>query len=187
MLSTRTALLVALAVALPLAGCTTTLNGGGTPAHTTAPSDCTPQVRETVDPVRDGVDPSAFPDRPATWNESSVRSYVVAFEEAYARNGALRETSTRVEVSVTDVSVSETDGAWVVHLASQTNTWAKSVDAGTATPTVVHGDGARVPVVYHLTDRGLYRREAAMGGTPSASATRTTRPERGVAVACFDG
>lgn len=177
----------ALLLALTAAGCLTALDDGAgvTPTDTT-PESCTPVDRTTVDPYRDSVEPSALPDRPATWNESSVRAYVVAFERAYARNGALAEHSTQVEVSVTDVSVSKAGDTWVVSLTSQTNTWAQGRPDGNKTATPVHGDGPYVPVVCHLTDSGLYRTEDADTGSPSASATRTAATERGVAVACFE-
>lgn len=179
-----TALLLALALT---ASCLTALDDGtGATPTDTAAENCTPVDRHTVDPDRDSVEPSELPDRPPTWNESSVRAYVVAFEKAYARNGALAETSTRVEVAVTDVSVSTVDGTWVVRLTSRTNTWAQGRPDGNRTATPVHGDGPYVPVVYHLTDSGLYRTEDVDAGSPSASATRTATTERGVAVACFE-
>lgn len=188
MRSRRAARALLLALALTAAGCLTALDdgAGATPTDTTM-EDCTPADRTTVDPYRDSVEPSALPDRPATLNESSVRAYVVAFESAYARNGALAEHSTRVEVSVTDVSVSKAGDTWVVSLTSRTDTWAQGRPEGNQTATPVHGDGPYVPVVYHLTDGGLSRIEDADTGSPSASATRTAATERGVAVACFEG
>jgi hypothetical protein len=196
-----TVLLVALLV---FAGCTTALgpSGAGTGSPTTTPvpppsatptadpsatpGECEAVEQRTVDPFRDDVEPSEFLDPPAAWNRSSVERYVVAFEEAYARNGALREESTRVDVLVAEVSVERRDGAWVVDLVSRTNTWAQGRATGTATATVVHGDGARVPVTYRLTDRALYREEGRVGGTPSGSAASTRAPRDGRTVRCFE-
>jgi hypothetical protein len=87
-------------------------------------------------------------------------------------------------VIVGDVSVERHDGTWIVDLTSRTNTWVQGRATGTATATVVHGDGARVPVTYRLTDRALYRVEGSPGGTLSGGPTRT--PEQGRPVACFD-
>lgn len=184
----RDGALLLLVVAVLAAGCTSTLAGerGATPTPTDTPEECTPVVQQTVDPYRGSVEPSAFPDRPETWNESSVETYVVAVERAYSRNTALVAASTRVEVSVSDVSVSTDGDTWVVHLTSRTFTWARPTVDGTRTATPVHGDGPYVPVVYRLTDRGLYRSVVTDGtGTPSASATRT-EPKQGVAVTCFE-
>ena len=177
---------VVLAVSLVLAGCVAIPGGGGseTPGGapsetwtlTPTPGECDAVERNPVDPFREDVEPSELPDPPEVWNRSSVERYVVAFEEAYSRNEALRTTSTRVEVIVGDVSVERSDGEWVVELTSRTNTWAQGRGTGTATATVVHGDGANVPVTYRLTDRALYREEGRVGGTPSSSVT--TAPER---------
>lgn len=208
--SRRTLLLALLAGSLVLAGCTATLDGGGsgTPTMTPAPpptdspsetptgsphgspsatpGECVVVERPVADPFRADVEPSERPEPPGEWNRSSVERYVVAFEEAYARNEALRNTSTRVGVIVGDVSVERTDGAWVVELTSRTNTWAQGRATGTATATVVHGDGSYVPVTYRLTDRALYRTEGTVGGTPSSSETPIGVSEDGPAVACFD-
>ncbi|MEF8840426.1 MAG: hypothetical protein V5A62_02215 [Haloarculaceae archaeon] len=200
----RRALLTALlAGMLMLAGCTAVPGGGGdgtrtptlTPVtpptgsppgtSTPTPGECDTVEQGTVDPFREDVEPSELPDPPAEWNRSSIERYVVAFEEAYSRNAALRTTSTRVEVIVGDVSVERSGDTWVVELTSRTNTWAQGRATGTATATVVHGDGARIPVTYHLTDRGLYRTQRSVGGPSSGSPTAT--PDRGIPVACFEG
>jgi hypothetical protein len=139
----------------------------------------------TVDPSRDDVEPRDLPDPPAAWNRSSVERYVVAFEEAWAYNEALEVATESVSVIVGDVSVERRGGVWVVELTTRTNTWVQDRTTGTATATVVHGDGAPVPVTYRLTDRALYRNEGRVGGTPSGSPTAT--PEQRVPVACFDG
>lgn len=202
----RPALLTALlAGMLVLAGCTAAPGSGGdgtgtptltpatpptdTPAGTatasSTPGECEAVEQRTVDPFRDDVEPSEFPDPPAAWNRSSVERYVVGFEAAYARNGALREESREVNVLVAEVSVERRDGAWVVDLVSRTNTWAQGRATGTATATVVHGDGARIPVAYRLTDRGLYRAERDIGQPPSGTPTPT--PGGWTPVACFEG
>lgn len=164
-----TALLVALAL---LAGCTAGPAGTATTTDTMTtpdggPADCNPADRETVDPYRDDVEPSDLPDHPATLNRSSVRAYVVAYEQAYARNGHLGRGSTRVSTSVSDVRVEETDGGWVVRLTSRTNTWAAGTDTSDGTPTEVHGDGARLPVLYEMADDRLVRAEGDYGETPA--------------------
>lgn len=161
-----------------LAGCTGTLPGTAeepSPTSTTAdrPGDCSESARTTVDPYRDDVEPSPLPDRPTTLNRSSVEAYVVAYEEAYARNGALRAESTQVSTVVGNVRVEETADGWTVHLTSRTNTWVRGTDTGDGTPTEVHGDGPRVPVVYRLTDDRLVRAEGEYGETPSAAGGAT--------------
>jgi hypothetical protein len=211
----RRALLTALlATSSVFAGCTTTLGGGGTPTPTHAstpgtpfgtptptpfgtptptpfgtptatPGECDAVEQDPVDPFREDVEPSELPDSPEEWNRSSVEEYVVAFERAWSRNGALRTTSTNVEVIVGDVSVERSGDEWVVELTSRTNTWAQGRATGTATATVVHGDGAKVPVTYRLTDRALYREEGRIGGTPSSSVTSTPERLAERPVACF--
>jgi hypothetical protein len=154
----------------------------GTPTPT--PGECEGVERNPVDPFREEVEPSKYPGPPEEWNRTSIERYVVAFEEAWARNGALREESTEVNVLVAEVSVERRDGAWVVELVSRTNTWAQGRASGTATATVVHGDGARIPVTYRLTDRALYRTERDVGEPPSGTPTPT--PGGWTPVACFD-
>jgi hypothetical protein len=146
---------------------------GGTPTECREPGD-TP-----VDPVRESVDPSDYPDRPATWNESSVEAYVTAYERAYSRNDALRRKTRQVTVSVSDVSVETTDAGYRVRLVSRTNTWYGGTGEGTETATVVHGDGPLVPVLYEIRDDRLTRAEGGYEDTPTAGETR--------AVACWDG
>jgi len=196
----RAALTALLAVLLAFAGCTAALDGagGGTDTPTTVPpssgmpsgtptatpGECVAVGPATVDPFREGVEPSGRPEPPDEWNRSSVERYVVAFEAAYARNAALRVNTREASVIVGDVSVDRRDGTWIVDLTSRTNTWVQGRATGTATATVVHGDGARVPVTYRLTDRALYRVEGSPGGTLSGGPTRT--PEQGRPVACFD-
>jgi hypothetical protein len=197
----RVLLTALLAASSVFAGCTTTLGGGGTPTPTHAstpgtpaetptstpggtptatpsatPGECDAVEQHPVDPFREDVEPSELPEPPEEWNQSSVEEYVVAFERAWSRNAALRTTSTNVEVIVGEVAVGRSGDAWVVELTSRTNTWAQGRATGTATATVVHGDGANVPVTYRLTDRALYREERRIGGTPSSSVTST--PER---------
>lgn len=175
---------VALLVAVvAVAGCTGGPTGPTTTETETSPTDsptmttCNEVPRGTVDPYRDDVNPTPLPDRPDALNESSVHDYVVAYEEAYARNGRLRADSTRVSVSVFDVRVNETGDGWVVRLTSRTNTWAQGTDTSDGTPTVVHGDGAHIPVVYELTDERLTRGEGDYNQTPS--------PTVGETVECF--
>lgn len=191
----RSALLtVSLLVVVLFAGCTSAIGPAGTgspdgtpDATPTETPDVTPMPNETceavdqqtADPYREDVEPSEFPDPPATWNDSSVEAYVTAFEESYSRNAALSEISTRVSTHVSDVSVTETDRGWEVSLTSRTNTWAAGTDTAEGTPTVVHGDGARIPVTYHVTDEGLYRLESDYGETPDPDAL-------GTPVACFE-
>ena len=169
----------------PVSPPTDTAAGTPTPTATPTPGECEAVERRTVDPFRDDVEPSEFPDPPSEWNRSSVERYVAAFESAYARNDALREDSTKVNVLVAEVSVERRDGAWVVDLVSRTNTWTQGRATGTATATVVHGDGARIPVTYRLTDRGLYRAERDVGEPPSGTPTPT--PGGWIPVACFEG
>jgi len=203
----RRALLTAfLAGMLVLAGCTAAPGSGGdgtgtstltpvtpptdtpagtpTPTTTRAPRECEAVEQRTVDPFREDVEPSEFPEPPEERNRSSVEQYVAAFEAAYARNDALRGDSTKVNVLVAEVSVERRDGTWVVDLVSRTNTWAQGRATGTATATVVHGDGARITVTYRLTDRGLYRAERGVGEPPSGTPTPT--PRGWTPVACFD-
>jgi len=202
----RPLLTVLLAVMFVLAGCIAAPGSGGdgtgtptltpvtpptgsppdrpTPTATSTPGECEAVERGTVDPFREDVTPSEYPEPPEEWNRSSVERYVVAFEAAWARNGALREDSTEVNVLVAEVSVERRDEAWVVDLVSRTNTWAQGRATGTATATVVHGDGARIPVTYRLTDRALYRIERDVGEPPSGTPTPT--PGGWTPVACFD-
>jgi hypothetical protein len=206
----RTLLTVLFAGLVVSAGCTATPDGAGSGTPTLSPASpstdspsgsptggpsgppsvtpdrCVAVERSVVDPFREDVEPSERPEPPGEWNRSSVERYVVAFEEAYARNGALRADTERVEVIVGDVAVERSDETWVVELTSRTNTWARGRGTGTATATVVHGDGPHVPVTYHLTDRALYREEERIGGTPSSSATSSREPRHGRAVACFE-
>jgi hypothetical protein len=182
--------LVTLASLLVLAGCLSPVGPGSptpeTPARTETPTpyptptgECDAVERQTVDPFRDDVEPSDLPERPSNLTAGSVETYVAEFEEAYARNGALSAGSTQVNTLVTVEDVSDRDGAWVVDLVSRTNTWAQGTASGTATATVVHGDGARIPVRYHLTSEGLYRQELGYDETPQPG--RFGRP-----VTCFD-
>ncbi|WP_276261199.1 hypothetical protein [Haloglomus litoreum] len=76
-------------VAVALAGCVGGPFGAGAPsspgdtpdtAPTPTPTECTEERLSITDPIRDDVNPSPYPDRPATWNETSVRAYIVAFE-----------------------------------------------------------------------------------------------------------
>lgn len=154
-----------------------------TPTASSTPGKCEAVEHRTVDPFREDVEPSERPEPPAEWNRSSVERYVVAFEAAYARNDALRADSTEVNVLVAEVSVERRGEAWVVDLVSRTNTWAQGRATGTATATVIHGDGARIPVTYRLTDRGLYRAERDIGEPPSGTPTPTPGPW--TPVACF--
>jgi len=167
------------ALLLVTAGCLGGV-GPGTSTETARPSDhatpstsptpsavaCEEAPHETVDPYREEVTPSDHPEPPSAWTESSVREYVVAYEEAYARNRQLREDSTRVTVNAHDVRVERTDDGWVVRLTSQTNTWAQGRSEGTETATVVHGDGAMIPVAYRVTDDRVVRAEGDYETTP---------------------
>ena len=193
--------LIALLAVLLLAGCTAApgngdeATGSPTPTPTATPADtptrtpgeCVAVDPTTVDPFREGVEPSDRPDPPREWNRSSVERYVVAFEEAYSRNAALRTDTREVTVVVGEVSVERRDDAWMVDLVSRTNTWVQGRATGTATATVVHGDGPYVPVTYRVTDRALSREEGRVGGTPSASGEPTDSARDWVTVACFDG
>ncbi|WP_255195868.1 hypothetical protein [Halorarius litoreus] len=176
----RTAALLATALVL-LAGCTagpvgTSESPTKSPTPTVSPTTtCTDHQRETVDPVRDEVAPSDLPDRPGTLNQSTVRAYVVAYEEAYARNGRLSRISTRVTTNVGDVRVTETADGWRVRLNSQTNTWAAGTETADGTPTVIHGDGPRVPVTYWLTDGRLVRATADYDETPTRQSGRVVQ------------
>lgn len=179
---------LALLVAVALAGCVSGLPGAGSPASpagspsgtpTATPTECTEQRQTPVDPVREDVTPSTYPDRPATWNESTVRTYVVAFEEAWSRNRHLRPETKRVTVGVWDVSVVATDDGYRVRLTSQTNTWYGGPAEGNRTATVVHGDGPHLSVAYHLTEDRLVRTE---GGRE----TPTVGPGTGRTVRCFE-
>lgn len=178
----RPVLLVLLAGSMLLAGCSMVGEPGTTP--TANPQDCEPVERDTVDPFRDSVEPSEWPDPPQTRTASSVERYVVDVERAYSRNEALRPDSTRVEVVVTGSTVSKEGDTWVVELTSRTNTWAAGTAMGSATPTVVHGDGPYVPVTYRLTDRALYRIEDSDDGSPTRDKPPAT--PRGRTLVCFD-
>lgn len=182
----RLALLVPLTVLLVTAGC---LGGVGpgtstdststsdptspTTSSTATPGECEEVQRQTADPFREEVTPSDHPEPPDEWTERSVREYVVAYEEAYARNQQLDESSTRVTVNVHDVRVERTDDGWVVRLTSQTNTWARGSPDGTETATLVHGDGAMIPVAYLVTDDRLRRSQGGIEETPDPT-TGTT-------------
>jgi hypothetical protein len=171
--------LVALASLLVLAGCLSAVGPGSptpeTPDRTDTPSPyptptgaCDAVDQQTVDPYRDDVEPSDLPSRPTNLTAESVEAYVASFEEAYARNGALSDASTQVNTLVTVENVTERDGTWVVDLVSRTNTWAQGTAAGTATATVVHGDGASIHVRYQLSSEGLYRQELGYDETPQS-------------------
>lgn len=147
--------------------------------YPTPTADCDPVEQQTVDPSRDDVEPSDFPDRPAELTVESVEAYVSGFERAFARNRRLSKESTQVNTMVTVEDATERNGTWVVDVVSRTNTWAQGTERAGETATVVHGDGARIPVRYHLTDEGLYRLELGYDETPPAG-------EYGPAVACVD-
>lgn len=171
---------LAVLVAVVLAGCVGGAPGPASPASPTATGDdCTQEDRTAVDPVRADVTPSPYPDRPAAWDESAVRDYVVAFEEAWARNEHLRAGTKRVEVLVADVTVRQVDGGYRVDLVSRTNTWHGGLREDDETATVVHGDGPRIPVAYHLSDRRLVRAAGDHRVTP------TVGPTAGRTVRCF--
>ena len=72
-------------------------------------------------------------------------------------------------VNAHDVRVERTDDGWVVRLTSQTNTWAQGRSEGTETATVVHGDGAVIPVAYRVTDDRVVRAEGDYETTPDPS------------------
>jgi hypothetical protein len=180
---------LALLVAVALAGCVGGAVGPGSPvsptdtpdaAPTDTPGECTEPDRTPVDPVREGVTPSEYPDRPEEWTESSAREYVVAFEEAWSRNERLRPDTRRVTTSVWDVSVLTVEDGYRVRLTSQTNTWYGGPADGNETATVVHGDGPQVPVAYHLSDGRLVRAEGDHQSTP------TVGPATGWTARCFD-
>ena len=80
---------------------------------------------------------------------------------------------------VTVENVTEWNWTSTVDVTSRTNTWAQGTDTAEGTPTVVHGDGARIPVRYHLPDEGLDRLELGDDATPLAG-------EAGRAVACAE-
>lgn len=187
----RVPLLAALILSIVIAGCSATTGIGPTATPTKAtpmtssPIRCTADRQHVVDPMRDSVEPSEYPEPPDQWTASSVEAYVVGVEKAYSRNDALRRESTRVEVAVSGVSVTREGDTWFVELTSRTNTWAAGTATGSATPTVIHGDGALVPVVYRLTGRALYRTEGAVTATPSTTPAPTT--PAGPPLVCFDG
>ncbi|PSP98898.1 hypothetical protein BRC89_05770 [Halobacteriales archaeon QS_4_70_19] len=188
--SRRTVLAVLVVVAL--AGCVGGLPGPGSLASpagspdgtsTATPTECTGPNQTPVDPIREDVTPSAYPDGPETWDESSVRAYVVGFQEAWSRNQHLRPETKRVTVSVWDVSVTSTDDGYRVRLTSQTNTWYGGPAEGNRTATTVHGDGPHLSVGYYLSDDRLVRTEGGretptvgpMAG-PSAASSDTRTP-----------
>lgn len=176
-------------VAVALAGCVGGPLGSGSPsspatpadpAATPTPTECVEQRLTPTDPVREDVTPSTYPDPPATWNDSSARAYVVAFEEAWSRNQQLRPSTKRITVLVSDASVTATDDGYRVRLTSRTNTWYGGPAEGNETATIVHGDGAYIPVAYHLSDGRLVRSEGEYDTTP------TVGPRAGRTVRCFD-
>jgi len=178
--------MLVLLVAVALAGCVGGLPGGGapgspdsTPDATPTATECTEQRLSVTDPTRDNVNPSPYPDRPANWTESSVRAYVVTFEQAWSRNQQLREATKRVTVSVSDVSVARTADGYHVTLTSRTNTWYGGPAEGNRTATIVHGDGAYIPVRYALTDGRLVRAEGRFDATP------TVGPQSGRTLRCW--
>lgn len=183
MSSRRTTL--ALLVAVAVAGCVGGPLGAGSPESpaspdetpTPSPTPCTENRLSPTDPIRDDVEPSPYPDRPETWDESSVRAYVVAFEQAWSRNQQLRSKTKRVTVGVSDVTVSASENGYRVRLASRTNTWYGGPAEGNQTATIVHGDGAYIPVAYTLTEHRLVRAESNFGSTPTAG-LRTGRTVR---------
>lgn len=180
---------VALVGLLLVAGCLSAVGPGTqtpespdsteTPTPYPTPSgECEAYEPETVDPYRDDVEPSDLPHRPDELTAASVEAYVSGFEKAFARNRRLSKESTQVNTMVTVENVTDRNGTWVVDVVSRTNTWAQGTDTSAGTPTVVHGDGARIHVRYHLTEEGLYRKEVGYDETPVAG-------EYGRAVACF--
>lgn len=182
--------LLALVALLLTAGCLSAVGPGSptpespddteTPTPYPTPSDeCEAYEPETVDPYRDDVEPSELPDRPGELTAASVEIYVSGFEQAFARNRRLSKESTQVNTMVTVENVTDRNGTWVVDVISRTNTWAQGTESAEGTATVVHGDGARIHVRYHVTDEGLYRQELGYDETPVAG-------EYGRAVACVD-
>jgi len=183
---TRAALYGSVALSVILVGCTSVVNDGSTLSATPSPvpTNCTPDDLPVVDPIRDSVEPSDYPETPETWTDASVEQYVVGVERVVARNDALRRESTRVEVVVSDVTVDRNDGTWIVELTSRTNTWAAGTPVGSRTPTVVHGDGPNVPIVYRVTDQALYRRVGDTGTTPNRNTA--SQSTQGRIIVCFD-
>jgi hypothetical protein len=176
-------------VAVVLSGCVAGPLGAGAPESpdstpsvtpTSTPTECTEQRLSVTDPARDNVNPSPYPDRPANWTGSTVREYVVAFEQAWSRNQRLREATKRVTVSVSDVAVTRTGYGYRLDLTSQTNTWYGGPAEGNRTATIVHGDGAYVPVRYVVTDGRLVRSEGRFDSTPTGG------PQSGRTLRCWD-
>jgi hypothetical protein len=158
-----------LATLLVLAGCLggpvgTTPEETETPTATPTPSPtatavCEPYEPAKVNPSREDVTPSPLPGKPEELTADSAKAFATAYEEAYARNGELQPDTKRVETYTGDVSVEAVDGGYVVRMFAVTNVWHGGVQQGTHTSTVIHGDGAQIPVAYYVTDR-LVRRDS---------------------------
>ena len=158
----RAVLLTILALLVVLAGCASTTPGVST--RTTV--SCSDSVRSTVDPSGP-VDPASFPSRPGSLNNSTAKRYVVAYERAYAHNGALTADTTNASVSVGNVSVTKVGSAYEVRIWSQVNT---SDRDGTTHV------GDRVLATYNVTSSNLVRADGT-GSYPSTSA--------GIVVECY--
>lgn len=141
-------------------------DGTATP---TPARDCVADHPPTTDPARAAVTPSPLPERPDELTRDRVLSYVEDYEVAYRRNLGLRENTETYEVFVTDASVREVEDGHVVDLEAKYWYNAGGPEPGTATATIIHADGPRYEVSYHVTDAGM-RRSVADGGTPSPRA-----------------
>ena len=151
----RVSLLALLAILVVLAGCTSTTPGVST--RTTV--SCSDSVRSTADPSGP-VDPASFPSRPRSLNNATAKRYAVAYERAYAHNGALTDATTNASVSVGNVSVTKVGSAYEVRLWSQTTTTDRDGTTHVAD---------RVLVTYNVTSSSLVR-ASGTGSYPSTSA-----------------
>jgi len=177
---------VALAVLVLTAGC---LGGVVGPLGTEKPPDGTPTATpgeecavdrpQTTDPARVAVTPSPLPERPDELTRQRVLSYVEDYEVAYRRNLGLRDSTETYEVFVTDASVREVDDGHVVDLTAEYWYNEGGPAPGTATATIIHADGPRYDVSYHVTGDGMRRSVGGREGTP--------RPRRGAFVECWSG
>ena len=165
-----------LAVLVSLAGCSAV--GPGTPSPATSTADCTDHTESTVNPDRTGVAPKPIPDRPANLNESTVREYVVAYEEAYTYNRILSADTKRASVVTDDVSVQSSGDRFVVRLSMHWTASEQAVVEGNETATVVIADSPEYAVAYRLTDRQLTRAE-------NGDYQKTPTVDGGETVECF--
>lgn len=162
-------LVALLAVLVLLAGCTSGGTATSQPGQTEATTDtaerattaatCTESTQSTVNPIRDAVTPSAFPDRPDELTHDSVTQFVENYERAHKRNAILEPDTSSVGVSVTVQNVRTVEGGYLVTVDGvYYYNVADVVTRGTATE--IHADGPPYTALYYVSEDRIQRTES---------------------------